>query len=79
MLMAASMHIAAGFFNSDGGFEFPMTLGIATVALTVSGPGRFSLDYPPDNPWIGITALIVGVAITLTLIARQRAYAKAAG
>ena len=42
---AASLHAPAGFFNDQGGLEFPAFLGFAGSALAVSGPGRYSLDH----------------------------------
>lgn len=32
------------FYVADGGFEFVLVLGALTVALALTGPGRFSLD-----------------------------------
>lgn len=44
MLGAISMvHLAAGFF-APAGFEFPLALLGATVALAFTGAGRYSLD-----------------------------------
>ena len=39
----AFVHVAAGFFAPTG-FEFPLALLAATVALAFTGAGRFSLD-----------------------------------
>jgi putative oxidoreductase len=36
-------HLSAGFFASDGGFELPLLLACAAVALTLTGPGGLSL------------------------------------
>ncbi|HEV7650972.1 MAG TPA: DoxX family protein [Actinophytocola sp.] len=80
MIVASSMHTSAGFFSSKGGLEFPMTLGIGAVALTIGGAGQFSLDQPLgqplDAPWIAITALVVGIVAAAALITRQRALAR---
>lgn len=77
MLVAASTHLSSGFFNGKGGFEFPMTLGAAAMALTIGGPGRFSLDellgYPLGDPWFGAVALVVSAVLGLGIIARRRA------
>ncbi|PSL37815.1 putative oxidoreductase [Labedella gwakjiensis] len=38
------VHIAGGFFASDGGYEFVLTLGVASLALAFTGPGLFAID-----------------------------------
>lgn len=38
------VHLAAGFFAMDGGYEFVLTLGVASLALALTGPGRFAVD-----------------------------------
>lgn len=38
------VHLAAGFFAADGGYEFVLTLGVASLALVFTGPGRFATD-----------------------------------
>lgn len=40
----ALVHLAAGFFAADGGYEFVLTLAVASIALVFTGPGRFALD-----------------------------------
>ena len=81
MIVAGSTHTANGFFAGKGGFELPGFFGLTAVALTLSGPGQYSIDGALDNqlvePWIGITALVVGVLAALILVARQRAWVKA--
>ncbi len=44
MGVAVSVHASSGFFASDGGFEYPLTLAIAAAALVVSGGGKASAD-----------------------------------
>ncbi|MBO3274639.1 DoxX family protein [Pseudomonas schmalbachii] len=39
-----SVHIANGFFITNNGYEYALTLLMISVALLVSGAGRFSLD-----------------------------------
>src|SRR5437763_17034182 len=34
------VHLTTGFFNGDGGIEFPLALASAAVALAATGPGR---------------------------------------
>lgn len=50
LLAAAAMlgavftaHAGAGFFAADGGFELPLLIACAAVALVLTGPGRFSV------------------------------------
>ncbi len=38
------VHLAAGFFAAEGGYEFVLTLAVASSALVFTGPGRFAVD-----------------------------------
>jgi putative oxidoreductase len=45
MLVALlTTHIDQGFFVADGGMELVLLLGVASIAIALAGPGRFSLD-----------------------------------
>jgi putative oxidoreductase len=37
-------HWTNGFFNTKGGFEFPLNLGAAAFAVGLIGPGALSID-----------------------------------
>lgn len=37
-------HSSAGFFSQDGGFEYVLVLAVGSLAVALTGPGRFSLD-----------------------------------
>lgn len=39
-----SVHISKGFFMSNGGFEYVLVLGAASLALLVEGGGKYSID-----------------------------------
>jgi putative oxidoreductase len=38
------VHWTKGFFNSNGGYEFNLTLLAVALAVAAIGPGRFSVD-----------------------------------
>lgn len=38
------VHLSAGFFAADGGYEFVLLLAIVSLALALTGPGRISVD-----------------------------------
>ena len=42
------VHWGAGFFWTEGGFEYPLLWGLIAVALVLRGGGRYSADA-----WIG--------------------------
>jgi putative oxidoreductase len=45
MLVALlTTHIDQGFFVADGGVELVLLLGVASLAIALAGPGRFSVD-----------------------------------
>jgi putative oxidoreductase len=39
-----AVHLKNGFFNGDGGIEFPLALATVAIGLAATGPGRFSID-----------------------------------
>ena len=44
LMVAMTVHIENGFFISNNGYEFALSLLAATAALTIQGAGVFSLD-----------------------------------
>jgi putative oxidoreductase len=73
----ATVHLANGFFNQDGGVEFNVTLIAALFALTAVGPGDASLDAALNLDLAGfgwaLGALAVGIAGGLVTVAAGRA------
>ena len=61
VVIVGAAHWRSGFFNSAGGFEFPLTLLTGVLALLLAGPGAYSLDA-----WLGIA---VAPEVRLVLIA----------
>jgi putative oxidoreductase len=76
-----TVHLKKGFFTSKGGYEFPLLVGVGSIALSISGPGPYSLDealrlsLPEPWTWIVFAALSAGgVVATLgsRLVGRRR-------
>jgi putative oxidoreductase len=78
----AVVHWSKGFFNSNGGLEFPLSLATIAVSVAAIGPGRFSVDRAigwDDNisgVWWGVGALAVALAITSITVATTRRRAR---
>jgi putative oxidoreductase len=82
------VHWSNGFFNGNGGIEFPLTLLTIAVAVAATGPGRFSVDRAlgwDDNLsglWWGIgvlgAALVIAGVTQATFRKREAMRAAAA-
>jgi putative oxidoreductase len=71
-----TVHWSKGFWNGDGGLEFPLVISTVAIAVAAIGPGRFSIDRAigwDDNisgVWWGVGVAVAAAAIaflTLTL------------
>ncbi|MCW2507131.1 MAG: sle [Modestobacter sp.] len=75
MAAAGAVHRPAGFFATEGGFEYTGVLALAGTAVAISGPGRFSLDHLLgdrfNRPWMSTVALTVLGATSAAVIARR--------
>ena len=45
MIVASSVHAPNGFFNTNGGYELPVTYALVGSTFALTGPGRFSVDH----------------------------------
>ncbi|MFF0761431.1 DoxX family protein [Streptomyces sp. NPDC003737] len=77
MAGAVAVHVPNGFFSQNGGYEHPLSLGLAATGLSVAGPGRLSLDALCSNAvnrdWMVPAAFAVaGAAAAVVIGARQR-------
>jgi putative oxidoreductase len=77
------VHRPAGFFATEGGFEYTGVLALAGAAVSISGPGRYSLDHLLgdrfNRPWMSAVALsVLGTASAVVVARRNRAVASAA-
>jgi Predicted membrane protein len=41
---AVQVHLDAGFFWTDGGYEYPLMWGLVALAIALRGGGRYSAD-----------------------------------
>jgi putative oxidoreductase len=80
MVMAiATVHWQKGFWNADGGFEFPLVMLTVAAAVAATGPGRFSIDRlvgwdaSLSGLWWGVGVLAVGAAAAFATHAVFRA------
>ena len=71
-----TVHISKGFFNTEGGYEFNLTLIVAAFALAGVGPGEWSLDNVVDISWNGtewaLIALGAGLAAGVAAVIQGR-------
>jgi putative oxidoreductase len=60
-----TVNLSRGFWNHDGGFEFPLALIGGLVALSLVGPGNLSLDrvirlsLPEPATWLTIVIVVL--------------------
>ena len=75
MVMASRTHWKNGFFAQKGGYEYALTLAIASVTIGLIGPGSYALDALfgitlPEVLLFGVLAIaallvdIIGIIIT---------------
>ena len=60
-----TVHLGKGFFAQNGGYEYPLLLAVAALALAFTGPGSLSIDAVlglerSEVVW-GVAALLAGI------------------
>jgi putative oxidoreductase len=70
----ATVHWRNGFWNSAGGYEYPLVIWATAVGLAATGPGRYSLDRAigwADNvsgTWWGLAVLVLSVLVSAAIL-----------
>lgn len=77
LVVASSVHWAAGLWGQNGGYELPLVYVSAAAALAFTGPGTYSLDNALGLEGLsglgwGIAAVVVGALSSFVAVARAR-------
>jgi putative oxidoreductase len=77
MIVASSVHAPNGFFNTNGGYELPVTYALVGSTFALTGPGRFSVDHLTgealNRPWMRALALVGALAAAAVLVSSRGA------
>ncbi len=76
------VHWAKGFWNTKGGYEFPLLLGLGAAVLGLLDPGLFSVDHAlrvAFSPQLRVALVVIGVLGGLATIAIARIAASGSG
>ena len=75
VVIIVAVHWPKGFWNANGGLEFPLALTAGVLAIAAIGPGAISLDaawsLALDGP-VRLAAAVVGLAGGLLALAIAR-------
>jgi putative oxidoreductase len=71
-----TVHVDKGFFNSQGGYEFPLLIAGACVSLALIGPGAYSLDrllniQLPEPTTIAVSVILAAIGVFAGLQSRH--------
>ena len=68
------VHWPKGLWSQQGGFEYPLVLGVVAAAIGLTGPGVYSLDnrlpLALPKPWTFLVAAAAGLAVAFVFVIR---------
>jgi putative oxidoreductase len=77
MIVSSSLRARNGLFDTDDGYELPVTYALIGTTFALAGPGRFSVDHliggALNRPWMRALALIGALASAAYLIVTRSA------
>ena len=59
VVIIGKAHLPHGFFNSKGGYEYPLALAGGVAAITLAGPGSISLDSTLGVALTGVAPVVL--------------------
>ncbi len=70
---ARTVHVRNGFFITEEGFEYVLTLAAASTALAASGPGWLSVDrlLKRENKLTGLKGAVISAGLGVAAAAGQ--------
>ncbi|MFE9423549.1 DoxX family protein [Kitasatospora sp. NPDC006697] len=75
MAGATAVHFPHGFFATKGGYEYPALLGVCGLAISIAGPGRYSLDeltgHALGRPALGLLAFAAAAAGAYGVVSKR--------
>jgi putative oxidoreductase len=75
VVIIGEVHWANGFFNTKGGFEFPLVLGTGAAAVGLGGPSAISADAALGisfDPAVRVALLVLGIVAGFVALAIPR-------
>jgi putative oxidoreductase len=82
VVIIGQVHWQNGFFNTKGGYEFPLTLASAVTAIVLVGPGAWAIDAATGfqlDPAVRIGLVAIGLVAGVIALAIPRIQAARPG